>query len=245
MRIATWNVNGLKSSLEELEVLFRDCDVICLQEIKTDILKYLKKEDFDCFWNPCEYRKNYAGTCLFVKRFLNAELVIKNGVSCCPYEGRDICVKCGDIYIVCVYVPNSGVDRSNPLKRLSFRTTEWDSEFYAMVNAYDKVIVCGDLNIIYRNVDVHNPGSACTKAGFTIKEQISYANTFAKTFQDAWVTVKGKDEIAYTYFGPYAKEKNKGWRLDYQLYKNVVPVKAEVLKEFESSDHVPLVVEWE
>lgn len=178
---------------------------------------------------------------------MSPELISMNGVACCSNEGRDITVRCcGDVYIVCVYVPNSGVDKKEPLKRLEFRTKYWDAEFYEHVEKFQKVIVCGDLNIIYRNIDVHNPVTCFKKAGNTQEERDSYAKTLGTTFKDAWVTLDTFAEKGYTFWGKYPglKETNKGWRLDYQLYKNVTPVTIEIKQTYSSSDHVPLIVTW-
>lgn len=246
MKIVTWNVNGVSSSWKELQDLIHDdsdIDIVCLQEVKTKSCP-AEIPGYVWYWNPASVRSSYAGTGMLVRKTLNTELILMNGVPCCTGEGRDITVRCGDVYIVCVYVPNSGVDRKDPLKRLGFRTNQWDVEFYEMVNKYNKVIVCGDLNVIYRDIDVHNPKSCKNKAGFTLAEQASYARTFAKSFEDSWVVLDGGQ--GFTFWGTYAglKESNKGWRLDYQLFKNVTPLTIEIKKEFSSSDHVPLIVTW-
>lgn len=249
MRIVTWNVNGFGSIKEEtLMALLEDADVLCFQEIK-------QKEPpkailgWTWFWNPATSRSNYAGTAILVRNTFYPELVSMNKTRLLADEGRTLSVKCNNgVVILCAYVPNSGVDKTSPLKRLELRVKEWDPELRALLDSHhaDRIILCGDLNVASREVDVHNPKTLRRKAGFTREERGSFYDNFGD-LGDAWVDVHGKDAPGFTFWGSYAglKEADKGWRLDYQLYDGVTPTHAKIYRENSESDHVPLWVSYE
>jgi len=248
--VATWNVNGLRTSLAELQILTDEkVDVICLQEVKMRSAP-ASPDGYVWFWNECTRRAGYSGTAMLIRCELDPELVSKNGVTCCSDEGRDIMVHLHslDVTIVCVYVPNSGVDRKNPLRRLEFRTKEWDPEFAGNISRLTSpVIVCGDLNVAVRETDVHNPKTLRRKAGFTQEERDSHARNLGCLLEDAHEECNGTGERAFTFWGRYPglKEADKGWRLDYQLFSpGLSPISAVVRRDFDSSDHCPLLTKF-
>lgn len=244
--VITWNVNGAKSSKLELDNLLstRCPDVVCLQEVKCKDPCWTF-ENYNVIWNASTKRSSYAGTAVLVNTKHNIVNVVCDPISCCSDEGRVIGITlCNKIKIVCVYVPNSGVDRKEPLKRLSFRTNQWDPEFCRFVNEFNPMIVCGDLNVAINDDDVHNPKSLRKKAGFTKEERDSFNAHFGKTFTDVYKHVQETPE--FTFWGSYKglKEANKGWRLDYQLCNSAVTPKRAIVhkNDYHSSDHVPLEV---
>lgn len=249
LKIITWNVNGIKSSQNELEKLIKDenPDVICLQEIKTKYVPMIN--NYDAIANPCAKRANYHGTCIYVRKSIEYTSV-QNNIACCYDEGREITLYLPtfDLAIVNVYVPNSGVDKKNPLKRLDLRVQEWDLQFSEYVKSLNtkSVIVAGDLNVALHPMDVHNPKTLTKKAGFTLQERLSYQKHLGSFLTDGY-RLLNPQKTEFTFYGKFGslKELNKGWRLDYLLHKNMNLKSIKVLKSYESSDHVPLIGTYE
>lgn len=249
MRVITWNVNGFGSGgvEEELHALLDDADVVCLQEIKR------KQEPkaipgWTWFWNPSTGRPGYAGTAILARDALSPALVTMNKTRVLADEGRTLSVQLGDgTVILCAYVPNSGVAKKEPLKRLALRINEWDPELRALFEGHraKRAVLCGDLNVAIREIDVHNPKTLRRKAGFTREERLSFEEHFGD-LGDAWVDVHGADAKGFTFWGSYVglKAADKGWRLDYQLHQGMEPVHAQIYREVSASDHVPLRIDY-
>lgn len=250
LKIATWNVDGYSKLVEaELKTfLLPDCDVVCLQEIKR-AQRPVDIPGYTWFWNPARGKPHLWGTGMLVRSELEPTLVGAAGVAFAD-EGRVLTVRLGkhDTTVVCVYVPNSGVGK-NPLRRLEERTTVWDPSFRRYVDTVGggTVVVCGDLNVASRDVDVHNPKGLRRKAGFTDEERESFRKGLGDgELVDAWTALHG-DAPGFTFWGRYPgiKENDKGWRLDYQLSRGTLkPTAAEIHRDQEASDHVPLVVDY-
>lgn len=258
LRIATWNVNNIKSSAAELCQLITTHDVVCLQEVKARD-PFATPVGFRVFWSPCAYRASYSGTGMVVRSdwdpILTEDQTMPRTESTLDLrahdsEGRITTVRLqqgpfAGLVIISVYVPNSGVVKRDPLKRLAYRIQRWDPDFGSYVRQFPRVVVCGDLNVAVRDCDVHNPKALRRKAGFTEEERTSFrANLGMLT--DAWTAVH-PTKTEYTFYGkvhPSIKENRKGWRLDYQLVRGVTPTRAEVFFDYNSSDHVPLSVTY-
>lgn len=269
MDIATFNVNGAKSSAEEIAKLAQVCDVICLQEIKSKVM--IEISGFTTFWTPSTYLSSYAGTAILARTTLVPQLVpvrladpgfddddinTRRG----HYdEGRITAIQCTidkcPIVVLSVYSPNSGVDHKCPLKRLKYRTEAWDRDLsnavlHIQATITSNIVLCGDLNVAVRAIDVHNPKTMTRKAGFTDEERHSFNCTLMSHLRDSWTCVNQTDENKdqadwYTFFGFYQKKSNKGWRLDYELFSgDIYPTEAIVLHDYSSSDHVPLWIRY-
>lgn len=184
-----------------------------------------------------------------------------------PKEGRILTVLLDDerFAIVNTYVPNSGVGRI-PLRRLDYRVKQWDPDLcgYLLQKLQQfkgELLWCGDFNVVRRTEadtiyakDIHYKRVTMTmsrKAGLTPEERVSFLTTVARTkLLDAFRELHPRQELeAYTFFGgrqePDSRE--KGWRLDYQLYRSSFyrAVKAETLRKWPGSDHVPLLVTYQ
>ena len=247
LRVASWNVNGATSSTAEIDRLVKSCDVVCLQEIKQKTA-YVPPVGYTCIWNPAE-RSHLWGTAIVAKVDLKPELVGVNITATLQDEGRTVAIKLKelDVIVLCVYVPNSGVG-AEPLKRLGVRL-EWDKDLWRAIEQLPfNLILAGDMNVAVREIDVHNPATLRRKAGFTDEERESFMTNFGQRMASAWVTVHGPDAKGFTFWGKYPglKENDKGWRLDYQLFRGGrIRVRyAQFLREYESSDHVPLVASY-
>lgn len=260
MRIATFNVNGAGSSAIEIERLGAMCDIICLQEIKTH--RAIHIPGFETFWTPATFHAGHHGTAILARATLHPRLLpirlqdpgdLTDARRGHFEEGRITAVECDvnsteKLVVLSVYSPNSGVDRTHPLKRLDYRVSMWDRDLGVLLNTLvpANVVLCGDLNVAVRDIDVHNPKTLARKAGFTTEERESFKTHVLSRVTDAWVELHGDQTTGFTFFGPYQKLANKGWRLDYQLHSaRVIPTSVVTLRDFESSDHIPLLAEYE
>ena len=248
MKFISWNVNGLRACVKKgfLEFLQSEApDFCCLQETKMQ----QGQAEFDLgsyheFWNSAE-KKGYSGTAIFAaEEPLSVAYDINDPAH--VGEGRSITVEYDKFYLVTVYTPNS----QNELKRLDYRM-EWDDAFRAYLKKLDAVkpvIVCGDLNVAHREIDLKNPKTNRMNAGFTDQERNKFTELLEAGFTDTFRALYPDLEGAYSWWSYrfHAREKNAGWRIDYFLVSNRLREnikRAEILSSVEGSDHCPVLLE--
>ncbi len=250
MKIISWNVNGIRSVLKKGFLDFvegENPDVLCVQETKA--LPEQVEIKLDSFphhhWNSAE-RKGYSGTAIFSKI---KPLSISKGIGhSVDNEGRVLTLEFDDFYLVNVYTVNSG----RGLIRLGLRS-EWDNQFLRFLKKLEDkkpVILCGDLNVAHKEIDLANPKSNYNKtAGYTQKEIDGFQNYLDNDFVDTFREFN-EEPNNYTYWGVWnnLRERNIGWRIDYFLssgsfIKNVK--NSFILNETMGSDHCPIGIELE
>ena len=245
MKLVSWNVNGLRACLNKgFEDFFRqvDADVFCLQETKLQPEQVeVAFEGYHQFFNSA-VKKGYSGTAVFCKQepiCVNFDMGIEKHDS----EGRVITVEYEKLYVVTVYTPNS----QKELARLPYRM-EWEEDFreYLLkLNKKKPVVVCGDLNVAHKEIDIKNPKSNTKSAGFTIEErdkmtkllESGFVDTFRYKYPDA------KDVYTWWSYMFHAREKNVGWRIDYFLTSERLKehiVDSLVYMEVMGSDNCPV-----
>lgn len=248
MKIISWNVNGLRACYGKGFVDFfklMDADIFCVQETKLQQGEIaLDLPGYNEYWNYAE-RKGYSGTAVFSrKEALSASYGI--GIPKHDTEGRVITLEFEEFYFVCVYVPNSGEE----LKRLSYRM-EWDDAFRAYLLGLDAkkpVVVCGDLNVAHKEIDLKNPSSNHHTAGFTDEERARFTELLDAGFVDSFRQLYPDAEGRYTYWSYRfnARARNAGWRIDYGCISQRA---TESLHDFiihdgvMGSDHCPIELE--
>lgn len=221
MKLATWNVNGIRASLDKglrNYLQTSDCDIVCLQETKAmaDQVELSWLSGYQAIWNSAE-KKGYSGTCVLSRiPFLSYSLGI--GLPDHDREGRVITVEYPEFFVVNVYTPNAKAE----LARLPYRIT-WDEAFRSYVKELEKkrpVLVCGDLNCAHEEIDLANPKSNRKNAGFSDEERASFGLHLKAGLVDVFRHFD-KSPGKYTWWtmrtGGAAREKNIGWRLDYWL----------------------------
>lgn len=181
MRFVSWNVNGFRAVLGKGFMDYfksKDADVFCLQEIKLSEGQLdWDLPGYHCYWNYAE-KKGYSGTAVFSKK---EPLSVKHGKD---NEGRICALEYEDYYVVCVYTPNS----QDGLARLPFRM-EWDEYFRNFVlelDASKTVLICGDMNVAHKEIDIKNPKTNIHNAGFTIEERTSFSKLLDSGFTDTF-----------------------------------------------------------
>ncbi|MFY8215492.1 MAG: exodeoxyribonuclease III, partial [Chthoniobacterales bacterium] len=189
MRLVSWNVNGIRSILGKgfLEFVWNaNADVICLQEIKAreeQVTGIPWPEEYHQFWNPAE-KPGYSGTAIFSKI---APISVQFGIGLDLHdrEGRVITAEFDDYFLVNVYVPNS----QRELTRLGYRTESWEPAFLGFLKTLEltkPVVVCGDMNVAHREIDLARPKDNTRNAGFTPEERSCFQNIIDAGFIDTF-----------------------------------------------------------
>lgn len=247
MKLISWNVNGLRACVGKgfFEFLEREQpDMMCLQETKLQPEQAPEVEGYFDYWNSAD-KKGYSGTAIFSKTEPLA-VTYDIGIDVHDHEGRVITAEYPEFYLVTVYVPNS----QDGLKRLDYRMT-WEDDFRAYLQALDQkkpVIVCGDMNVAHKEIDLKNPKTNRKNAGFTDEERAKMTELLGAGFVDTFRHFYPEVEGVYSWWSYRfkAREKNAGWRIDYFLVSErfIDRVKdARILTDVFGSDHCPVVIE--
>ena len=245
MKLISWNVNGLRACLTKGFMEYfdeMDADFFCLQEIKLSEgqLEWSKEGYYD-YWNYAE-KKGYSGTAIFTK---HKPLSVSYGLGIeeHDHEGRVITLEYDNYYVVTVYTPNS----QNELARLDYRMV-WEDEFRKYLNslkAKKSVLVCGDMNVAHKEIDIKNPKTNRRNAGFTDEEREKMTELLDSGFIDTFRHFYPDMEQIYSWWSYRfkAREKNAGWRIDYFLASEDLKdklVDASIHTEVLGSDHCPV-----
>ncbi len=247
MKFISWNVNGLraccgKGFAEAFASL--DADFFCLQETKMQPGQLdLAFEGYRSYWNAAE-KKGYSGTAIF-SRHEPLRVTYGLGLEQHDHEGRVITLEMPGFYLVTVYTPNS----QDGLRRLDYRM-EWDDAFRAYLQQLDAVkpvVVCGDLNVAHREIDLKNPKTNRKNAGFTDEERAKFGQLLEAGFTDTFRHFYPDAEGVYSWWSYRfkAREKNAGWRIDYFLVSDRLQPglrQAAIHNEVYGSDHCPVEV---
>ena len=248
MKLISWNVNGLRACVQKGFLDFfheADADIFCVQETKLQEGQIqLDLEGYEQYWNYAE-KKGYSGTAIFSR---HAPLNVTYGLGLEEHdkEGRVITLEMPDFFLVTVYTPNS----QDGLKRLDYRM-QWEEAFRAyllQLDARKPVIVCGDLNVAHREIDLKNPKSNRKNAGFTDEEREKFGILLDSGFTDTFRFFYPDREGIYSWWSYRfkAREKNAGWRIDYFLVSKRLEAQlksATIHTEIFGSDHCPVEVD--
>ena len=248
MKLISWNVNGIRAVLTKgFEDFFKDvnADIFCVQETKCQEGQVnLEFEGYQSFWNSAE-KKGYSGTAIFSKiKPLSVKLGI--GIEEHDKEGRVITLEFKDFYMVNIYTPNS----KRELERLDYRQI-WEDEirkYLLKLNRTKPVIMCGDLNVAHKEIDLKNPKTNTHNAGFTIEERNKMTELLDAGFIDTFRYLYPDKTDCYTWWSYMrkAREKNVGWRIDYFIVSDSIKNKikeANIYKDIMGSDHCPIGLE--
>ena len=247
MKFISWNVNGLRACCEKgFSDIFRslNADFFCLQETKMQEGQLdLAFEGYSSYWNYAE-KKGYSGTAIFT-RHQPLSVCYGLGIDEHDHEGRVITLETEQFFLFNVYTPNS----QDGLKRLDYRM-KWENDFRKYLQELDKkkpVIVCGDLNVAHKEIDLKNPKTNRMNAGFTDQEREKFQTLLDSGFIDTFRFFYPEQEQIYSWWSYRfkAREKNAGWRIDYFLTSKRIADKlsgAQIHTEIFGSDHCPVEV---
>lgn len=248
MKLISWNVNGIRACINKGFIDFfkqSDADVFCIQETKCqEGQAELKLDEYKDFWNSAE-KKGYSGTAIFTKK---DPINITYGIGKEEHdkEGRVITAEFENFYLVNIYTPNS----KRELERLDYRQI-WEDEirkYLLDLNKNKSVIMCGDLNVAHKEIDLKNPKTNRRNAGFTDEERAKMTELLNAGFIDSFRFLYPDKEDAYTWWSYMmkAREKNVGWRIDYFIVSNDFKDKikeATIYSDVLGSDHCPIGLE--
>ena len=247
MKFVSWNVNGLRACAGKgFEDIFRnlDADFFCLQETKMQSGQLdMQFDGYQSYWNYAE-KKGYSGTAIFSR---HQPLSVRYGIGVeeHDHEGRVITLEMPSFFLVTAYVPNS----QDGLRRLDYRM-KWEDDFRKYLKGLDSqkpVILCGDLNVAHKEIDLKNPKTNRRNAGFTDEEREKFSTLLDSGFADTFRSLH-PDDVVYSWWSYRfrAREKNAGWRIDYFVVSDrLLPdvVSANIHTEIMGSDHCPVELE--
>jgi exodeoxyribonuclease-3 len=248
VKIVSWNVNGLRAVLRRnfLDYLAaEDPDILCLQETKAgpDEVEQLWPHTYTTYWNTAT-RKGYSGTAIFT-RTRPLKVTCGMGIPEHDLEGRLLTAEYADFYQVNVYVPNS----KRELTRLHYRQ-EWDRAFLRYLKKIERrkpVVVCGDMNVAHKEIDLANPKANVRHHGFTPEERAGFSALIEAGFIDTFREFEsGGGHYTWWSVMTGARARNVGWRIDYFLISRSLRPRlksAFIRSEVMGSDHCPVGIE--
>lgn len=245
MKLISWNVNGIRACIKKgfMDYFHKvDADIFCIQETKLQEGQIdLGLEGYNQYWNYAE-KKGYSGTAIFTK---TKPLSVKYGLGIGEHdrEGRVITLEYDEFYLVNVYTPNS----QRELARLKYRM-KWEVDFLDHLKKLDNekpVILCGDLNVAHKEIDLKNPSTNRKSAGFTDEERDRMTKLLETGFVDTYRHIYPDKEDAYTWWSymRQARDRNVGWRIDYFVVSEslVHRIKSvDIHSNILGSDHCPV-----
>ena len=250
MKLISWNVNGIRACLTKgFSDFFKniDADIFCIQETKCQKDQVdLEFDGYKSYWNSAE-KKGYSGTAIFTK-IKPIDVTYGIGIEEHDKEGRVITLEFENFYMVNCHTPNS----KRELERLDYRQI-WEDEFRKYLLALSKkksVIICGDLNVAHKEIDLKNPKANRRNAGFTDEEREKMTELLNAGFIDTFRLIYPDKENAYSWWSYMgrAREKNVGWRIDYFIVSKDMKKQvkdAMIFPEVMGSDHCPVGLEIE
>jgi exodeoxyribonuclease-3 len=252
MKVATWNVNGIRARQGQLIewLAVEKPDVVCLQEIKASLDQLpFELRDVDGYWSYWHGEKGYSGVALLVAKFLAGALPMCSHPGF-DFEQRIACATvrspAGEVMVASVYVPNGGKDFDAKMRFLQAL------ESYAGDAARESrlLILCGDLNVARTERDIHPKERKPNQIGARPEERAMIERILATGLVDVGRTLDPDNDNLFTWWAPWRnmKQRNIGWRIDYVLASQPLAARATssiIRREIGTSDHGPLVVQFD
>jgi len=248
MKLISWNVNGIRACVSKGFIDYFteiDADIFCIQEAKLQNGQIkLDFDGYEQFWNYA-VKKGYSGTAVFTKK---SPLSVKLGIGIVEHdqEGRVITLEFEKFFLVNVYTPNAQPE----LARLPYRMS-WEDAFFSHLQNLEEskpVVLCGDLNVAHKEIDLKNPATNRKSPGFSDEERAKMTRLLDAGYIDTFRYFYPDKKDAYTWWSYMmkAREKNIGWRIDYfvvsEKLKSVI-TDAQIHSHIMGSDHCPVVLE--
>ena len=244
MRIATWNVNGIRAREAQVcDWLERDRpDVVCLQELKAEpeqIPERCKLADYATYWHG---HKGYSGVSLHVRSDA-FDMGPTFSHPAFDMETRIVQAELGNLVLASVYVPNGGKDYPAKLDFLK-RLVDWIGELHA---AGRELVLCGDINIAHTDLDVHPKERKPGIIGQRPDERALLDAMLGDRMVDALRSLNADNDRLFTWWAPWRnmRQRNIGWRIDYILVSRSLAARATsciVQADVGTSDHAPVVL---
>jgi exodeoxyribonuclease-3 len=250
-KFVSWNVNGLRAVLKKgfLDILHEfDADIFALQEIKAmpdqlpDEVKNIP--GYRAYWYPAQ-KKGYSGTAVFTRK-TPKDVIYGLGKEEFDREGRVLTLEFDDFYFITAYFPNS----QHGLKRLQYKQ-DFNKEILHYMDQLAKkksVVLCGDLNVAHKEIDLANPQANVKNPGFCPEERAWMDEVISAGYVDTFRLFNQEPE-QYTWWSYrfHARARNIGWRIDYFV---VDPASRDrvcsttIHDDVLGSDHCPISIEF-
>jgi exodeoxyribonuclease-3 len=248
--IVSYNVNGIRSASTKGLLNWRttvDPDILCFQELKAmpdDLEDGLRNPSgYHTFWNPAE-KKGYSGVAVWSKI---KPLHVEYGCGMEQYdrEGRVIRLDFPEFSLLNVYLPSG----SSGEERQAFKE-QFMEDFYGYIEGllqqFPKLVICGDINICHKPIDIHNPVSNKNSSGYLPHEREWVSKFMSLGLNDTFRMYHDEPHrYSWWSFRFKSREQNKGWRIDYHFASEAIKanvVDANILEDAKHSDHAPIYV---
>jgi exodeoxyribonuclease III len=244
VKIATWNVNGIRARKDQVEEFIRaeQPDVVCLQELKAmadQVPEPLRNLDgYHCYWHGA---KGYSGVALNVsKRFSETPPEFSHPPF--DFENRIVVAKVGQWAIASIYVPNGGKDYDAKLEFLG-SLRDYAGALRATGTQF---LFCGDMNVTRADIDVHPTERKPNAIGQRPDERALFETILGHGARDVARDLDPDNDHLFTWWAPWrnCRQRDIGWRLDYVLASEAVAPrvkKCSAHREIGTSDHGPLI----
>ncbi len=251
MKIATWNVNGIRARQGQLLdwLASGKPDIVCLQEIKASLDQLpFELRDLEHYWSYWHGEKGYSGVALLVAKSLAGALPVCSHPGF-DFEQRIACASVpspvGEVMIASVYVPNGGKDFEAKMRFLE----ALDAFVADAEREQTPLVLCGDLNVALAERDIHPKLQKQHQIGARPEERALLARIISRGLVDVHRSFESDNDNLFTWWAPWRnqKERNIGWRIDYVLASKAIADRAQsavVQREIGTSDHGPVVVEF-
>jgi exodeoxyribonuclease-3 len=247
MKVATWNVNGVRAREAQLQefIAKEQPDVLCLQEIKATIdqlpMWLCDIDGYACYWHG---GKGYSGVALHVRQSVTAHPVEFSHPSF-DYENRIVVARLPQFTVASIYVPNGGKDFAAKMQFLE----ALDTYAAAFEGTGESLVLCGDMNVALTDMDVHPRERKPNVIGQRPDERALMARLIGRGLVDVHRKLEPDNADLFTWWAPWRnlRQRNIGWRLDLVLASRVIADRTTscvVQREFGSSDHGPVIAEF-
>jgi exodeoxyribonuclease III len=253
MRVTTLNLNGIRSAFTKGVnewIATHKPDVLCVQELKAqaaDLTPDMQKiHGMKGVFQFAE-KKGYSGVGVYTAKKVSTS-TIGFGSKEFDAEGRYVELDLGEVTVISLYLPSgsSGPER----QEAKFRFL---AEFYPHLKQLKasgrEIILCGDINIAHKEIDLKNWKGNLKNSGFLPEERQWLTQVFEELgFVDVFRQLDPRPE-QYSWWSQRggARARNVGWRLDYQIATPGIAAKAKstaIYTEQVFSDHAPVTVDY-
>jgi exodeoxyribonuclease-3 len=247
MKVATWNVNGVRAREAQLQefIAREQPDVLCLQEIKATIdqlpMWLCDIDGYACYWHG---GKGYSGVALHVRRSVTEAVEFSHPAF--DYENRIVTARLPEFTVASIYVPNGGKDFAAKMQFLE----ALDAYAATFEASGDPLVLCGDMNVALTDMDVHPRERKPNVIGQRPDERALMARLIGRGLVDVHRKLEPDNADLFTWWAPWRnlRQRNIGWRLDLVLASRVIADRTTscvVQREFGSSDHGPVIAEFD
>jgi exodeoxyribonuclease-3 len=244
VKIATWNVNGVRARQAQLQEFINQeqPDVLCLQEIKASVdqlpMWLCEIEGYWCYWHGT---KGYSGVALHVRKEAIPERPHFHHPAF-DYESRIVVARLPSLTVASIYVPNGGKDFDAKMRFLE-SVDAFAAEFEA---TGEPLVLCGDMNVALTDIDVHPKERKPGIIGQRPDERALMDRIVGHGLVDVHRRMEPDNPWLFTWWAPWRsmRQRNIGWRLDLILASRAIAdrtVSCVVQREVGTSDHGPVV----